>query len=45
VTDEKCEICGGSGKRTDPIDGTVWEDEPCPACRSSIGEDGEEQAS
>lgn len=27
-----CEICGGSGKRTDPIDGTVWPDDPCEAC-------------
>lgn len=33
MIEEKCEICLGSGKRTDPIDGTVWPDDPCPACR------------
>jgi len=33
VTDpEECEICGG-----------VLDDEPCPACRSSVGEAGEER--
>jgi len=37
---EKCEICGGSGKRTDPLDGTVWPDEVCPACRSYLFEPG-----
>lgn len=33
-----CEICGGSGKRTDPIDGTVWPDESCKACLPGLSE-------
>ncbi len=29
---EPCPECGGSGKRTDPVDGTVWPDDPCTTC-------------